>query len=413
MTEIVKVRFRGKGKAYTFAANGVTARVGDKLVVETSKGMDMGDCVEANTMAEDDTLVQPLRPVIRAATAGDLRVAEINRAREKEALGICEEKIKEHGLDMKLVDVECAFEGNKILFFFTADGRVDFRALVKDLASVFRTRIELRQIGVRDEAKMMGGLGICGRPFCCSQFMDEFLPVSTKMAKTQSMSLNPSKISGVCGRLMCCLRYEQETYEELIRHSPKNGAFVETEDGYGNITAVNLLKQSVRVKMDGAGEPVFHNYPIDEIAEVPGGRPAPGEPLPHVLKPKEKKEEEPAEDPWSIPILIPEDYPAQTAEEAPGEAAGEAPAAASASAKRRRRKKKTGGQVLTAEDRQKKAEAAAADKAENRPQQKKNPARPVQAGPTAPGGGHPVGKRPRRRPRGNRGGGSGTPRPKE
>ncbi len=411
MTEIVKVRFRGKGKAYTFAANGVTARPGDKLVVETSKGMDMGDCVEGNMMAEEDPLVQPLRPVIRAATAGDLRVAEINRAREKEALGICEEKIREHGLDMKLVDVECAFEGNKILFFFTADGRVDFRALVKDLASVFRTRIELRQIGVRDEAKMMGGLGICGRPFCCSQFMDEFLPVSTKMAKTQSMSLNPSKISGVCGRLMCCLRYEQDTYEELIRHSPRNGAFVETEDGYGNVTAVNLLKQSVRVKMDGTSEPVFHNYPIDEIAEIPGGRPPAGEPLPHLLKPKEKKKEEPEEDPWSIPILIPEDFPAESTTEAPAPAA---PAGSSA-AKRRRRKKKSGGQTPPAEERPKKAEAAAAkpaEKAENRPQQKKNPGRPVQSGPTAPGGGHPVAKR-RRRPRGNRNGGSGATGPKE
>ena len=254
MTEVISIKFRGRGKAYYFDPAGVTAKAGDTLVVETSKGMELGDCVKGNHMVEDSECVQPLRPVVRRATPDDLRIAELNRKREKEALGICRELIEKHKLEMKLVDVECSFEGNKILFFFTADGRVDFRELVKDLAGVFRTRIELRQIGVRDEAKMLGGLGICGRPFCCHQFLDDFQPVSTKMAKTQSMSLNPVKISGTCGRLMCCLRYEQEAYEDLLKHVPKNGAFVQTEDGYGNVTLVNLLRQNVKVRLDGPGE---------------------------------------------------------------------------------------------------------------------------------------------------------------
>lgn len=204
---------------------------------------------------------------------------------------------------MKLVDVECSFEGNKITFFFTSDGRVDFRELVKDLASVFRNRIELRQIGVRDEAKMLGGIGICGRPFCCSQFLDEFQPVSTKMAKIQSMSLNPSKISGTCGRLMCCLRYEEEAYENLVKTVPKNGAFVETPAGYGNVTQVNLLRRTVKVKLDGEGEDVFKTYSADDVAAIPGGRPKPGEPLPQLLKnrpaPEHAETEDEAEKPKS------------------------------------------------------------------------------------------------------------------
>ena len=307
MTEVVSVQFRGRGKAYYFDPAGISAEQGELLVVETSKGLELGECVQGNHSVEDSVVVQPLRPVVRIATTDDRRVAEINRKREKEALQIAEEKIRKHGLEMKLVDVECSFEGNKILFFFTADGRVDFRELVKDLAGVFRTRIELRQIGVRDEAKMLGGIGICGQPFCCSRFLTDFQPVSTKMAKTQSMSLNPAKISGCCGRLMCCLRYEQEAYEDLVKHVPKNGAFVETEDGYGNVCMVNLLRQTVKVKLDGTGDPVFHTYSVDEIAEIPGGRPAEGEPLPRLLQPKaKKKEEEKRESEWSIPSLFAE-----------------------------------------------------------------------------------------------------------
>lgn len=305
MTEVISVKFKNRGKSYYFAPNGKTVRTGEQVIVETSKGLEIADCARGNHMVEDTAVIQPLRPVVRVATKDDLRVAEINKQREKEAYEICQKKIAEHGLDMKLVDVECNFEGNKTMFFFTSDGRVDFRELVKDLAGIFRNRIELRQIGVRDEAKMLGGLGICGRPFCCSKFLNDFQPVSTKMAKMQSMSLNPSKISGSCGRLMCCLRYEQEAYEELVKNVPKQGAFVETPTGYGIVTQVNLLRQLVKVKLDGEGEDTLRTFRAVEVATVPGGRPKDGEPLPSVLKyvPAPEPEEEP-EDEWAIPELL-------------------------------------------------------------------------------------------------------------
>ena len=296
--EVASIKFRNRGKAYFFDPAGLTLRSGDKVVVETSKGLELGDVVKGNHAVASDQVVQPLRPVVRHATDDDRRIEELCRKREREAYVIAKQKIADHGLEMKLVDVECSFEGNKILFFFSSDGRVDFRELVKDLASVFRTRIELRQIGVRDEARMLGGLGVCGRPFCCGSFMEEFAPVSTKMAKTQSMSLNPAKISGCCGRLMCCLRYEQPAYEELVKNVPKNGAFVETPDGYGNVTQVNVLRQMVKVRLDGPGDDSFRLYEADEVAAVPGGRPRDGSPPPHVLvlKPKAPKEPEPEED---------------------------------------------------------------------------------------------------------------------
>lgn len=305
MTEVISVKFKNRGKSYFFAPNGKDVKAGQQVIVETSKGLEIADCFRGNHMVEDTAVIQPLRPVVRLATRDDLRVAEINKQREKEAFDICRKKIEEHGLDMKLVDVECNFEGNKTMFFFTSDGRVDFRELVKDLAGIFRNRIELRQIGVRDEAKMLGGLGICGRPFCCSQFIDEFQPVSTKMAKVQSMSLNPGKISGSCGRLMCCLRYEQEAYEDLMRSVPKQGAFVETPSGYGIVTQVNLLRQMVKVKLDGEGEDTIKTYRSVEVAAVPGGRPKDGEPLPSVLKyiPEPEEAEEP-EDEWKLPELF-------------------------------------------------------------------------------------------------------------
>ena len=305
MTEVISVKFKNRGKSYFFAPNGKDVKAGQQVIVETSKGLEIADCFRGNHMVEDTAVIQPLRPVVRLATHDDLRVAEINKQREKEAFDICRKKIEEHGLDMKLVDVECNFEGNKTMFFFTSDGRVDFRELVKDLAGIFRNRIELRQIGVRDEAKMLGGLGICGRPFCCSQFIDEFQPVSTKMAKVQSMSLNPGKISGSCGRLMCCLRYEQEAYEDLMRSVPKQGAFVETPSGYGVVTQVNLLRQMVKVKLDGDGEDTIKTYRSIEVAAVPGGRPKDGEPLPSVLKyiPDPEQEDEP-EDEWKLPELF-------------------------------------------------------------------------------------------------------------
>ena len=318
MTEVISVKFKNRGKSYYFSPNGKEIKSGEQVIVETSKGLEIADCCHGNHEVEDTAVVQPLRPVVRIATADDKRVAEINKQREKEAFEICQQKIVEHELDMKLVDVECNFEGNKTMFFFTSDGRVDFRELVKDLAGIFRNRIELRQIGVRDEAKMIGGLGICGRPFCCSKFLDEFQPVSTKMAKVQSMSLNPSKISGSCGRLMCCLRYEQEAYEELVKNVPKQGAFVETPAGYGNVTQINLLRQLVKVKLDGEGDDTVKTYRAVEVATVPGGRPKDGETPPSVLKyvPPEPEEEEEPEDEWAIPeMLVNEEEPQEKTEE--------------------------------------------------------------------------------------------------
>ena len=265
MTEVISVKFKNRGKSYYFSPNGKTVKTGQQVIVETSKGLEIADCFRGNHEVEDDAVVQPLRPVVRVATRDDLRVAEINKQREKEAFEICQQKIAEHGLDMKLVDVECNFEGNKTMFFFTSDGRVDFRELVKDLAAAFRTRIELRQIGVRDEAKMLGGLGICGRPFCCSSFLGEFIPVSVKMAKEQGLSLNPTKISGTCGRLMCCLKYEQDGYEELIRTTPKVGAYVKTPEGCGTVSDLNLMTGMLTVKMDDSpdGAPkTFHKTKV-------------------------------------------------------------------------------------------------------------------------------------------------------
>lgn len=306
MTEVIGVRFKRVGKVYYFNPDKLNIPTGAHVIVETARGVEMGEVVLANHMVEDGAVVQPLKKVIRVATDKDMATVERHKKKEKETFAVCEKAIAEHGLDMKLVDVEYTFDGNKILFYFTADGRVDFRELVKDLASRFKTRIELRQIGVRDEAKMLGGIGICGRPYCCSQFLDDFQPVSTKMAKVQSMSLNPSKISGACGRLMCCLRYEQAAYEELVKAVPKVGAFVETPAGYGTVSSVNILRSSLKVKLDGQGEDVFKNYQADEIAVIPGGRPKPGEPLPSLLKdrPKPVREEEPKEDPWALPQLF-------------------------------------------------------------------------------------------------------------
>ena len=306
MVEVISVKFKNRGKSYFFSPEGKTVKSGQQVIVETSKGLEIADCCYGNHMVEDTAVVQPLRPVVRIATDDDRRVAEYNKKREKEAFDICKAKIEEHNLDMKLVDVECNFEGTKTMFFFTSDGRVDFRELVKDLASIFRNRIELRQIGVRDEAKMLGGLGICGRPFCCSKFLDDFQPVSTKMAKVQSMSLNPSKISGSCGRLMCCLRYEQEAYEELVKNVPKQGAFVETPAGYGTVTQINLLRQLVKVKLDGDGDDTVKTYRAIEVATVPGGRPKDGEAPPSVLKyiPIPEEEEEESEDEWSISDIL-------------------------------------------------------------------------------------------------------------
>ena len=256
MAEVIGVRFKEVGKVYYFDPQGNKLRSGDMVIVETARGLECGEVALANKTVDDESITHPLRPLTRVATEKDLtRLAE-NRVQERRARMTCEHKIAAHGLQMKLVNVEYTFDNSKIIFYFTADGRVDFRALVKDLAGVFRTRIELRQIGVRDEAKMLGGLGICGRPFCCNGFMGEFQPVSIKMAKEQGLSLSPVKISGTCGRLMCCLKYEQDAYTDLLKHTPKVGAIVNTPEGRGLVVENNLIARTLKVKLDSAPDDV-------------------------------------------------------------------------------------------------------------------------------------------------------------
>ena len=268
---VVDVLFRSGGKVYYFDPGELEIPAGSHVIIDTARGVEYGTCAAGNHTVRVSDVVLPLRKVLRIATEADERTAAENREKEKRAYDICLQKIAEQGLDMQLVSAEYAFDGSKILFFFTADGRVDFRELVKSLAAVFRTRIELRQIGVRDKAKMVGGLGVCGRPFCCSQFLEDFQPVSIKMAKVQNLSLNPTKISGTCGRLMCCLKYEQEAYEDLLRTSPKNESFVDTPDGRGTITEVNLLRQRVKVRMEDHPEEI-HSFGNDEIAVLRSGK---------------------------------------------------------------------------------------------------------------------------------------------
>ena len=262
--EVVDIQFRPGQKVYYFDPAGHTCKQGDHVIIDTARGPEYGICAAGNHRIPMKDVVAPLRCVLRLATAEDEKTVARNRAEEKRAFDICMQKIAEHKLDMQLVSAEFAFDGSKILFFFTADERVDFRELVKNLASIFHTRIELRQIGVRDKAKMVGGLGICGRPFCCASFLDDFQPVSIKMAKTQNLSLNPTKISGTCGRLMCCLKYEQDAYEDLLRTSPKVESFVDTPEGRGTVVEVDLLRQRVKVRMEDAPETisVFANADI-------------------------------------------------------------------------------------------------------------------------------------------------------
>lgn len=268
MVNVVGVRFRTAGKIYYFDPCSFEFKKKDRVIVETARGVECGEIVVPNHEVADEDVVAPLKNVIRKADEEDLKHVEENRRREVEAFSICLEKIKKHNLDMKLIDVEYTFDNNKVLFYFTADGRVDFRELVKDLASVFRTRIELRQIGVRDEAKMMGAIGACGRPLCCSTHLAEFHPVSIKMAKEQSLSLNPTKISGTCGRLMCCLKYEQDNYEYLLKKVPKVEAVVQTPNGPGTVVAVTLLKEKVKVKLDSEQGTDIKEYSVNEIRVV-------------------------------------------------------------------------------------------------------------------------------------------------
>ena len=250
MAEVIGVRFKTVGKVYYFDPAGTQLKKGDYVIVETARGIECGEVALENSIVDEEKIVKPLKMLVRKATDEDIKKFKDNKEKEKSAAVICEEKIAKNKLEMKLVDVEYAFDGSKILFYFTADGRVDFRELVKDLASAFRTRIELRQIGVRDESKMLGGLGICGRPFCCNTFMGDFQPVSIKMAKEQGLSLNPVKISGTCGRLMCCLKYEQPAYDHLLKITPKVGAIVNTTEGKGTVVDVNLLTGILKVRLD-------------------------------------------------------------------------------------------------------------------------------------------------------------------
>ena len=275
MPEIVGVRFKSAGRVYYFSPSGFSLKKGECVLVETSRGIELGEVMIENKHIVEEEFSQPLKNVVRAATRSDIAQVEQNHERERTALDICAEKINKHGLEMKLIDAEYTFDRSKLLFYFTADGRIDFRDLVKDLASVLKTRIELRQIGVRDEAKVLGGIGICGRPFCCATFLGEFQPVSIKMAKEQGLSLNPTKISGTCGRLMCCLKYEQEAYEDLIRTTPRQGSTVQTPEGKGVVVEVNLISGNLKVRLEGALNGVatpFHKSQVKSLGGAPRRR---------------------------------------------------------------------------------------------------------------------------------------------
>jgi len=344
MVEIISVRFKSGGKEYYFNPNGIRFEEGDGVIVETTRGVEYAQCIRGNNMIDEIELTAPLRPVVRMATAEDIKLLERNREREKHALSVCQQKIVEHGLDMKLVRCEYSFDGSKVLFFFTSEGRVDFRALVKDLAGTLHARIELRQIGVRDEAKLLGGLGICGKPFCCAQFLEEFQPVSIKMAKTQNLSLNPTKISGTCGRLMCCLKFEQEAYEDLVKHAPKQESFVETPDGAGTVSGVNLLRQTaqVRLESDPDSPRTYHNCELCVIRSGKGKRPEGyvEPPLEELAKLRRLDEDAPVRvtEEASLAAAIEAAFPSRDHQEEPfGEAREERP---SGHRNRRRRPKK-------------------------------------------------------------------------
>ena len=270
MVKVIGVRFRQAGKIYNFDPLDFKIEVGNHVIVETARGIEYGKVVQSVKEKNEEDVIMPLKPVIRVATEEDDKIAKQNKDKEKKAFFICKEKIKKHGLEMKLIETEYTFDNNKVLFYFTADGRIDFRELVKDLASVFKTRIELRQVGVRDETKMLGGIGICGRPLCCSTYLSEFIPVSIKMAKEQNLSLNPTKISGICGRLMCCLKNEQEAYEYLNSNLPNVGETVKTFDGLkGEVKSVNVLRQKVKIVIEQNDEREEREYSVNELKFKP------------------------------------------------------------------------------------------------------------------------------------------------
>ena len=441
---VVDIHFRSNNKVYFFDPGYLTIHAGDHVIIDTARGHEFGYCAAGNHEVSAKDIVPPLRKVLRIATDKDERINAENEQKEKKAYEVCQQKIQAHGLDMQLVSAECAFDGSKIIFFFTADGRVDFRELVKNLASVFRTRLELRQIGVRDKAKMVGGLGVCGRPFCCKEFLDDFQPVSIKMAKTQNLSLNPTKISGTCGRLMCCLKYEQEAYEDLLKTSPKNESFVDTVDGRGTVVDVNLLRQTVRVRMEDAPDQIncYKNCDICVLRNGKGKKtdpPIPKELAPISSRPRPiQKVEEPEEEVMpeviitgrDMPPVKPEpvwddDLPAPAFLTKPEEKADSAPKAN----RNRRRRKKPAGQGQDAAPKQEATEKPeqkqqkpkgdrhqsnkprndhpGSDKPrQDRPKQPKSEGKPAEAkqdaAPKAEGGSKPNNNhhRRRRRPRG-------------
>lgn len=390
------------GKVYYFDPNSEKLSADDHVVVETARGVECGEVAMANRDVADDSIVQPLKKVIRKATKDDLRRVAENELKAKNAFTQCEKKIAERGLEMKLVDVEYTFDNSKILFYFTADGRVDFRELVKDLAGMFRTRIELRQIGVRDEAKMIGGLGICGRPFCCGSFLGGFQPVSIKMAKEQGLSLNPVKISGTCGRLMCCLKYEQEAYEDLLKTAPKNESFVDTPDGRGTVTEVNLLRQCVKVRMEEHPETIG-SYANSDIYVIRSGKARKNDPsipkdlAPISSKPRPRRKTMEEDKFEALPELIFNSDKVDPT--APGEAeaaSAEQPAEKTGAPRRRRRRggKKPSGEGVQSE--------ARLEQTERKPQPERKPQEKKPAEPKPESEGAPNKPRRRRRPRGNR-----------
>ena len=406
MVKIIGVRFKSGGKQYYFDPAGLEVQPGQGVIVETSRGLEYGECAQGNTQVEEETVVQPLRPLVRIATEEDEKTVEKNQEKEAKAFQICQEKIAAHGLEMKLVEAEYSFEGNKVLFFFTAEGRVDFRALVKDLASTIHARIELRQIGVRDEAKMLGGLGICGRPFCCAQFLDEFQPVSIKMAKTQNLSLNPTKISGTCGRLMCCLKYEQEAYEDLVKHTPKQESFVETPDGAGTVSSVNLLRQQVQVRLDSAPDTpkCYHNCEICVVRNGKGKRPEGyvEPPLEELAKLRRAPEPEAAPEPTSSNPLAAA-LEAVFNGERPPEPEGERPRGEGEGRRRRRRGGRSEGASGGENRSQGEGQQRSRREWERRPEKPrdKEPGTAEAEG-VQEGGERKPSRRRRRRPRGNR-----------
>ena len=399
---VVDIRFRNNAKSYYFDPAGLTLQAGAHVIIDTARGDEFGLCAAGNHPVKPRELVLPLRRVLRVATQQDERANAENQEKEKKAFEICQQKIAAHGLEMQLVSAECAFDGSKLLFFFTADGRVDFRELVKDLASVFRTRIELRQIGVRDKAKMVGGLGVCGRPFCCKEFLDDFQPVSIKMAKTQNLSLNPTKISGTCGRLMCCLKYEQEAYEDLLKTAPKNESFVDTPDGRGTVTEVNLLRQCVKVRMEEHPETIG-SYANSDIYVIRSGKARKNDPsipkdlAPISSKPRPRRKTMEEDKFEALPELIFNSDKVDPT--APGEAeaaSAEQPAEKTGAPRRRRRR---GGKKPFGEGGQNEVRA---ENAERKPQPERKPQEKKPAEPKPESEGAPNKPRRRRRPRGNR-----------